>query len=140
MHVSGRRSSVQQQTRQSSNRQRKWEVSVDAAVNCATSSGVLGVVIRSGNDGSLFSATGLVIPHISDPLTLEVMAIRRALPQSMQRSQDQISILSDPAKAVRMVTSSMPAIRVSMLLQYRSMFFSLPLVTLSHIRHSALPI
>ncbi|CAN0857556.1 hypothetical protein LINGRAHAP2_LOCUS6798 [Linum grandiflorum] len=84
--------------RQTNQQQRAWEFSVDAAVNNLDCHGALGLVLRKVQTGSLISANGLGIPYLSDPLTLELMAIRRALLASIQQQDDRISILLSSSK------------------------------------------
>ncbi|CAN0900718.1 hypothetical protein LINGRAHAP2_LOCUS21001 [Linum grandiflorum] len=115
-----------------------WVISVDAAIHNdlldpSGSFGALGFVVRR-RCGSLSSATGQVIHHISDPFVLEMLAVRQALFIAQVRSNDSIHINSDSADVVRLLNSSAPDIRAGQILhECRSLFRSLPLVSISHV-------
>ncbi|CAN0881888.1 hypothetical protein LINGRAHAP2_LOCUS14484 [Linum grandiflorum] len=98
-----------------------WTFSVDAAVKTSSSQpyGSLGLVITDAG-GIMREGMGFVQPHLSDPLTLELLAIRYALLHISSRRNHYpgtILLRTDCAEAARMLRSSTLDIRGGAILQ-----------------------
>lgn len=70
------------------------KINVDAGVNSEGNFGMVGAVCRS-QDGKFMGASSMTVPHITDPPTLEAMAVREALALASDLHVEAIHIASD---------------------------------------------
>ncbi|CAN0839117.1 hypothetical protein LINGRAHAP2_LOCUS2491 [Linum grandiflorum] len=114
-----------------------WTIWVDAAIRSmgAIPFGSLGLVVKDAAN-TMRTVVGFVHHHVTDPLTLEMMAIREAFLLLSAQQDSHPVVNSDCDEAVRLLHTTSFDIRLgSLLLDCRLLFSSLQDVYLCYVRH-----